>query len=70
MAENVENLILTQLREIRGELSAMREDIGAIRTDLSQVDQKVDGLTVMLGLLAGHVYHVEGRVEKLEEARR
>ena len=69
MAENVENLILTQLREIRGELSAMREDIGAIRTDMSQVDQKVDGLTVMLGLLAGHVYHVEERVEKLEKAR-
>ena len=70
MAENVENLILTQVREMRGELSAMRTDIAAISTDMSQVDQKVDGLTVMLALLAGHVHHVEERVEKLEEARK
>ena len=63
MVENVENLILTQLREMRGELSAMR-------TDISQVDQKVDGLTDMLALLAGHVHHVEERVERLEEARK
>ena len=69
MTENVESLILTQLREIRGEMSAMRADLAAMKTDVSLVDQKVDGLTVMVALLAGHVHHVEERVEKLEAAR-
>ncbi len=70
MSENVDNLILAQLREIRGEMASirtdmtgMRDDIATIRSDMSHVDQKVDGLTVML---AGHVHHIEERVEKLE----
>ncbi|QLQ18604.1 MAG: hypothetical protein HZT43_07945 [Exiguobacterium profundum] len=70
MTENVENLILTQLREIRGDIAAMRSDMAAMKTDMSQVDQKVGGLTVMLALLAGHVHHVEERVEQLEEGRK
>jgi hypothetical protein len=70
MNDNVENLILTQLREIRGEMADMRADIATIKTDVSLVDQKVDGLTVMLALLAGHVRHVEERVETLEGARK
>jgi peptidoglycan hydrolase CwlO-like protein len=67
MNDNVENLILTQLREIREEIGAMRQDVSAIRGDVTDVDQKVDGLAVMLTMLAGHVHHIEERVTSLEE---
>lgn len=66
MNDGVENLILQQLREMRAEMGEMRETMSAIRTDLSDVDQKVDGMAVMLTMLAGHVYHIEERVENLE----
>ena len=73
MNENVENLILVQLREIRAEMSEMRGDIGGLRSDiagvrseLGDVEQKVDGLSTILMLLTGHVHGIELRVEALE----
>ena len=73
MNENVENLIIAQLREIRTDISAMKADISGIKGEMtgsfSEINQKVDGLTLMLGLLSGHVYHIEQRVEKLEGNR-
>ena len=66
MTEGVENLILQQLGEMRAEMGEMRETMSAIRSDLSDVDQKVDGMAVMLTMLAGHVHHIEERVESLE----
>lgn len=68
MNENVENLILTQLREIRGELSDLKQDVAEIKSDMSDVNQKVDGITLVLTMLAGHVSHVEERVTALEDA--
>ena len=69
MSESVENLILAQLREMRAEMGEMRRDVAQIKGDLSDVDQKVDGLAVMLTMLAGHVHHIETRVETLEGER-
>ena len=73
MNENVESLILMQLREIRAEMAEMRGDIGllskdvaGVRSDLKDVDQKVDGLSTILMLLTGHVHGIEMRVEALE----
>ena len=70
MNENVENLILVQLREIRTDLTAMKSDVAALKSGQDDIDQKVNGLTVLLTMLAGHVHHVEERVEKLEEGRK
>ena len=66
MNENLENLFLSQLREIRAEIGTIRSDVPAIRSDLADVDQKVDGLAVMLTMLAGHVPHTGEPVETLE----
>ena len=69
MNENVENLILVQLREIRTDLTAMKADVAALKSGQDDINQKVNGLTVLLTMLAGHVYHIEQRVEKLEGNR-
>ena len=68
MSENVDNMILEQLRAIRAELGEMRSDVSAIKADMGDVDQKVDGLAVMLTMLAGHVHHVEERLTQVEGA--
>ena len=74
MAENVENLILTQLREIRGEIGAIKTQDTELKDQMGEgfddVTQRVNGITVILTMLAGHVHNVEERVEKLEEARK
>ena len=74
MAENVENLILTQLREIRGEIGAIKTQVTELKDQMGEgfddVTQRVNGITVILTMLAGHVHNVEERVEKLEEARK
>ena len=76
MAEATNDLLLQVMRQVQGDLAEIRKDIagirgeiGEIRTDLKHVDQKVDGLAVMMVMLAGHVHHVEQRVEVLEKAQ-
>ena len=66
MTDGAENLILQILRDMRGEMAELRTDVAAIRSDLSDVDQKVDGLAVIMTMLAGHVHHIDERVEALE----
>ena len=50
-------------------MSDIRSDLAEVRGDMKDIDQKVDGLTVMFALLAGHVHHIEERVEALEKTR-
>ena len=69
MNENVGNLILIQLREMRSEMTELRADVAAIKTDLRDVDQKVDGLPMILTMFAGHMNHLENRNVELEEKR-
>lgn len=68
MSQNVDNMILEQLRAIRADLGELRADVTDIKADMGDVDQKVDGLAVMLTMLAGHVRHVEERLTKVEGA--
>jgi methyl-accepting chemotaxis protein len=74
MNENVENLILTQLREMRGEIGAIKTQVSELNDRMAEgfddVTQRVNGITVILTMLAGHVHDVETRVEKLEKARK
>ena len=70
MNENVENLFLVQMREMHVEMAAMRADMAEMKTEISHVDQKVDGLSLGLTMLMGHVAHLGARVETMEEARK
>ena len=72
MNDNVENLILTQLRDIREGMTAMSGQIASLdqKVDegLGEVSAKVDGVSLMMTMLASHVAHLEERVEQLEGA--
>mgnify|MGYP002777516118 FL=1 len=69
MADASNELLLQVLRQVQADIGEIKKDVAGIKSDLADVEQKVDGLTVMFTLLAGHVYHVEQRVEALEAAR-
>ena len=66
MTDGAENLILQILGDIRTDIAELRSDVATIKGDLSDVDQKVDGLAVIMTMLAGHVHHIDERVEVLE----
>jgi tetrahydromethanopterin S-methyltransferase subunit G len=42
MAREPDNLVLTLLREMRSDMSAMREDIAGVKTRLDGIDKKMD----------------------------
>ena len=42
MAREPDNLVLSLLREMRGDMAAMREDIAAVKTRLDGLDKKMD----------------------------
>jgi hypothetical protein len=73
MAENVENLILIQSREMRAETAEMRGEIANVRREMQEgfesTNAKVDGLALLLSMPAGHVHGLETRIERLEQTR-
>jgi len=73
MNENVENLILAQLREMRVEMKGMSSEVADLRKEMGEgfadTNQRVDGLSLILSMLAGHLHGVEERIERLETGR-
>lgn len=73
MAGNVDNLILEQLRPIRSDVDRIRSDVESIRRDMDEgfqsVGARVDGVALLMTLLASHVHGLEERVERLETNR-
>jgi flagellar motility protein MotE (MotC chaperone) len=63
MSDNIENIILTQLREMREENQRFRE---ATRKELAELKNLVGGQGVLLTSIAGYIHQVEERVEALE----
>jgi hypothetical protein len=63
MTDNIENIILTQLREMREENQGFRE---ATRKELAELKNLVGGQGVLLTSIAGYIHQVEERVEALE----
>jgi len=63
MSENVDNLILTQLREMREENAKFREETRGAIADLKNL---IGGQGVILTSIAGYIHQVEERVEQLE----
>lgn len=63
MNDNVENMILTQLREMREENAEFRKETKA---ELAELRNLIGGQGVILTSIAGYIHQVEARVEKLE----
>jgi len=57
MADETENLTIRLLREMRNDMQEMREDLAT----------RMDGITNIMTLLAGHSHDLEERVSKIEE---
>ena len=57
MSETPDNHTVRLLQEMRKEIKEMREDLTV----------RIDGITHIMTLLAGHYHHIEERVSSLEE---
>ena len=57
MADETENLTIRLLREMRNDMQEMREYLAT----------RMDGITHIMTLLAGHSHDLEERVSKIEE---
>jgi hypothetical protein len=64
MAENVDNIILEQLRLIREDISRVEERLGS---KIEELEAKVDGHTGVMIALGRYVHDIDQRVERLEE---
>ncbi len=63
MPENVDNIILEQLRLIREDIKRIEETLGGKIDDL---EAKVDGHTGVMIALGRYVHDIDQRVERLE----
>lgn len=59
MSENVDNIVLDQLRLIREDLKSVKEQIGGLHV-------KTDGHTALLIGLGKYMHDIDQRVEHLE----
>jgi hypothetical protein len=70
MAENVENLVLEQLRLLREDIGTLRADMSEfkteVRADLSDVKADMGALRMMVFGLASVIGQPDTRVEHLE----
>jgi hypothetical protein len=73
MNDNVENLILAHLTEIRRRLESMEGQMQTVETKVEEgfEEQTVrsNGIAMILTMLAGNVRAIEERVEALEKVR-
>ena len=73
MTDEPESLVLQQLRLIREEIARMDERFDEVRARFDGVDEKLDdnrqatnGVALMVTMLAGHVHHIDERLEAVE----
>jgi len=71
MAENVDNLVLEQLRLIREELGSLRSDFSEfkaeVRSEFKEVKSEIHGNTMMVFGLSTVIGQIDKRVEHVEE---
>ena len=63
MSDNVDNLILQQLREMREENARFQKET---REKIAELKTMIGGQGVILTSIAGYIHQVEERVEELE----
>jgi len=71
MPDELENHTLRLLKEMREEIGQIRDDNRQLREEVQQgfadVNLRIDGLTHIMTILAGHIYQHEERITKLEQ---
>jgi hypothetical protein len=71
MAENVDNIVLEQLRLIREDLGAIKGDLAAFKSDVhgefAEVKSDMGALRMMVFGLASVMGQLDQRVEHVEE---
>ena len=63
MADNVDNLVLEQLRQMREE---MKLGFAKVQQSLDDLETKVDGHTGVLVALGKYIHDIDSRVEHIE----
>ena len=67
MNEKVENLVLEQLRAIRGEIARMAEDMRGLRTEMMSVRHHVRGLELSQDVHHGDIASMKDRLDRIEK---
>ena len=71
MAENVDNMVLEQLRLIREDLGSLRSDFSdfksEVRSEFKEVKSEIHGNTMMIFGLSTVIGQIDKRVEHVEE---
>ena len=71
MVENVESLVLEQLRLIREDLGSLRSDFSTfkseVRSEFKDVKTEIHGNTMMIFGLSNVIGQIDKRVEHVEE---
>ena len=67
MAEGPDSIVIEHLRAIRDELGRVNDRLGRMEEKLDDTEQALKGNTLLLGMLAGHVQHIDERLEAVEK---
>ena len=67
MAENVDNLVLEQLRLMRSEFAGVNARLEAMESKIDDLKVGQNGLTALLVGLGHYVHSIDKRVEHIEE---
>ena len=66
MLEEPDNLVLQQLRLIREDIGKINERFDEVNEKLDDNRQATNGVALMVTMLAGHVHHIDERLEAVE----
>ena len=67
MNENVENLVLEQLRSIRGDIARLSDDMRGLRTEMMSVRHHVRGLELSQDVDHGVIASMKVRLDRIEK---
>ena len=66
MADEPHDLMLEHLCAIREELGGVSRRLQTLESKVDDSTQAMSGLTMMFTMLAGHVHHMDERLEAVE----
>ena len=66
MTESVENLVLEQLRAIRGDITRLFEEMRGLRTEMMSVRHYVRGLELSQDVDHGDIASIKDRLDRIE----
>jgi hypothetical protein len=66
MTDDVENIVLDQLRAIRTELARVADDVRGLRTEMMSVRHHVRGLELAQDVDHGDIATIRSRLDRIE----